>query len=118
MLLYIILAAVAMFLSLVGLSVLTSSFWRWLNRGEAEKAGVIIIPVSGHNNQIELELRRVHAELCCGKVSATGMVVVNMGADAETADICRRFCRQYNEPFLENGYTVEQWLAQDGTKFA
>ena len=51
----------------------------------------VVLPVSGHMDDIELRIRKLVRE--SRGLPGAAIVIADLGADSETADICRMICR-------------------------
>ncbi|MBQ1397066.1 MAG: hypothetical protein IIY89_01075 [Clostridia bacterium] len=72
-----------------------------LRPGGRGRGAFVVLPVAGHVEDVELRVRR----LVRGVRSLRGAVILltDFGADAETADICRRLCREFGNVEMIDG---------------
>ncbi len=69
--------------------------------GERGEGAFLVLPVSGHVEDIELRVRMlVNAGR---KLRGASIVLADFGADRETEEICRRLCREFGTVKLLDG---------------
>ena len=61
----------------------------------------VVLPVSGHMDDIELRIRKLVRE--SRGLPGAAIVIADLGVDSETADICRMICREFEHVSMIKG---------------
>lgn len=89
------------YLAIVGLAQVCVTVARWLSTSGRMGGCWLVVAAGPQDHGIEMRLRQAHSQLASSP-SFTGvrLVVVDAGADSETAQICRCFCQEKNLPLV------------------
>lgn len=90
------------YLALVGLTQICLTVARWFSTaGEMDRCWLLVV-AAPRDQGIEMRLRQAHSQ-AAGTPTMDGvrMAVVDGGADSETLQICRCFCREKHLPLVE-----------------
>ena len=81
-----------------------------LPSGKTQDSAFVVLPVSGHVEDIELRVR----ELVRGSRGLRGAAIIlaDFGADGETAEICRRLCREFDTVRWIAGTALEKTIIE------
>ena len=60
---------------------------------EGAERSCIVLPVSGHEEDIELRVRSLVSRT--RRLRGAAIILADFGADSETAEIARRLCREF-----------------------
>lgn len=68
---------------------------------KTEKNAFVVLPVSGHVEDIELRVRELVRE--SRGLRGTSVIIADFGADGETTEICRRLCLEFGNVEMVKG---------------
>ena len=88
------------FLGIVGLVQVVRTVTLWFLRPHGKNAGILVVPIKGHNEEAELLLRSAAERvrwMSGGRPQA--VVCMDCGMDSSTLAICASVCADY--PFME-----------------
>lgn len=92
------------YLAIVGLTQICVTVARWFAAaGEMERCW-LVVAAGGRDHGIEMRLRQAHSQVVTDPaLNGVRMVVVDSGADEETAQICRCFCQEKGVLMVQPG---------------
>lgn len=89
------------YLAIVGLTQVCVTVARWVSCAGRMGGCWLVVAAGPRDHGIEARLRQAHSQLTLSpSLSGARLVVVDAGADSETEQICRCFCREKNVPLV------------------
>lgn len=97
----VIFAILVGYLAMVGLTQVCVAVARWFSTAGRMGGCWLVVAAGPRDHGIEMRLRQAHSQLVSAPAfSGVRLVVVDAGADGETAKICRCFCQEKNVPLV------------------
>lgn len=94
-------AIVVGYLAILGLAQVCVTIARWFWAAGRLGDCWLVVAAGPRDRGLEARLRQAYSQLACSPALAgVRLVVVDTGADGETAQICRCFCREKDLPLL------------------
>lgn len=108
--LYILCFVILTFAVAIGLVKLTELFWSSIKNYQNK---IIIVPVGGHVEDIEIFVRSLINKAKGANIGLIeNIIIADMGADEETALICRRLEEQYEFIYFCEGKDISEKLSE------
>ena len=85
----------------------------FLGGGGEKQSCYVVLPVAGHVEDIELRVRQAVRN---ARRAHAALLIADFGADAETADLCRRLCRAFPTAELLDGSELEKRVISESLK--
>lgn len=92
------------YLAIVGLAQVCVTIARWFSTSGRMGDCWLVVAAGPQDHSIEMRLRQAHSQLASSPaLTGVRLVVVDAGADGETAQICHCFCQEKNVPLVRPG---------------
>lgn len=89
------------YLAIVGLTQVCVTVARWFSTAGRMGGCWLVVAAGPRDHSIEMRLRQAHSQLVSSPaLYGVRLVVVDAGADSETAKICHCFCQEKNVPLV------------------
>ncbi len=104
-------ACMAVFGVIEVLRIISMSF---LNRTGSKEDFILLVPVRGHDEAIEMTLRSLVANASCfgGEEKSQRVICLDLGMDTETQKICEIFSEEYEFIELHSVQTFNEAIEQ------
>lgn len=98
------------FLLLIGIIRLIEMFWQSVRSYQSK---IIIVPIGGHVDDIEIFIRSLISRAVGSKFGfVENIIIADMGADEETAEICKNLESQYDFIYFCEGREISEKLQE------